>query len=160
MQSVLRVTNAGVQPLSYQAKAGTSSTRRDIDVKFDWEHQRVTGVFEDAPVDRQLQPGTQDDLSIQIALMVELLRGHTPDTFLLLDEKGARKYRYTRESAETIDTKLGQLETIIYSSNAEYSPRTTRFWCAPSRGYIPMRVEQKKDNSVEWTMQIETLQRE
>jgi hypothetical protein len=146
--------------LSYRATAGTSSTRRDVDVKYDWEQQRVTGVFQDVKVDRPLEPGTQDDLSVQIALMVELLRGHSPQLFLLLDEKSARKYHYTRESTETIQTTLGPVATVVYASQAEYSPRTTRFWCAPERGYIPMRVEQKKDNDVEWTMQIQSLKRD
>jgi hypothetical protein len=160
MESVLRVTPAGVQPLSYRATAGTSSTRRDVDVKFDWEHLRVTGTYQNKPVDRPLQPGTQDDLSVQIALMVELMRGHSPETFLLLDEKSARVYHYTRENTETIPTPLGQVSAIVYRSQAEYSPRATRFWCAPDHGYIPMRVEQKNDGSVEWTMQLQKLTRE
>jgi hypothetical protein len=160
MESVLRVTPSGVQPLSYKATAGTSSTRRDVNVTFDWEHQRVTGVYQDKPVDRPLQPGTQDDLSVQIALMVELLRGHSPEQFLLLDEKSARLYHYARENTETIGTPVGQVSTVIYRSQADYSPRATRFWCAPDHGYIPMRVEQKADGSVEWTMALQKLRRD
>jgi hypothetical protein len=159
-QSVLRVTAAGVQPLSYRATAGTSSGKRDVDVKFDWDNQRVTGVYQGSKVDRPLQPGTQDDLSVQIALMVELLRGHTPDTFLLLDEKSVRQYRYTREDTETIATSIGQVPTVVYRSVAEYSPRATRFWCAAEHGYIPMRVQQKIDQDIQWTMQVESLKRQ
>lgn len=160
MESVMRITAAGVQPLSYHATAGTSSTRRDINVKFDWQHNRVTGVYEDTKIDMPLPPGTQDDLSVQIALMVDLLRGQTPNTFLLLDKKGARKHYYTRENAEVIDTKIGPVPTIVYRSVAEYSPRATRFWCAPDRGYIPMKVQQKKGDSVEWTMLLESFKRD
>src|SRR5579884_311098 len=42
-ESVLEVTDEGVRPLSYKADDGTSSTKRDADVRFDWEHKRVTG---------------------------------------------------------------------------------------------------------------------
>jgi hypothetical protein len=160
LESVLRVTDAGVQPLSYRADAGTSSTKRDAKVQFDWEQGRVSGVYEDTQVDLPLRPGAQDDLSVQIALMVELLQGRTPTKFLLIDKNSFREYRYVREREETVPTPLGNIATVIYRSEREGSPRVTRFWCAPSRGYIPMRVEQKRKDDVEWTMQIQSLERE
>lgn len=159
-RSVMRVTDAGVQPLSYQADDGTSSTKRDADVKFDWSTGLITGVYEDHKVDRPLTPGVQDDLSVQIALMVALLRGSTADQFALLDGNSIRQYRYAREGEETLHTPIGSVATIVYRSQKEGSPRVTRFWCAPSYGFIPMRVEQQRKDEVEWTMQIQSVQRD
>jgi hypothetical protein len=48
----------------------------------------------------------------------------------------------------------------VYRSQKTGSPRVTRFWCAPSRGYIPMRVEQKKGDDVQWTMQVQSVKRD
>ncbi len=158
-RSVLRITAAGVQPLSYQADDGTPSTKRDADVTFDWKAGRVTGVYEDKPVDMSLSPGIQDDLSIQIALMLALLRGHTPEQFSLLDGNSVRQYAYLREREETLQTRIGSIATIVYASRKEGSPRVTRFWCAPSRGFIPMKVEQTRKDEVEWTMLIASLER-
>jgi hypothetical protein len=159
-QSVLKITADGVHPLSYKADDGTSATKRDANVVFDWEHDRVTGVYEDAKVDMPIPPGIQDDLSIQIALMVELLRGHTPDKFSLLSGNSVREYRYSRDGEETLTTPVGTIKTIIYRSEKQNSPRTTRFWCAPSLGYIPLRVQQKRKDDVEWTMQVQSVKRE
>jgi hypothetical protein len=159
-KSTLRVTEKGVLPLSYEADDGTSSTKRDANVKFDWDHGRVTGVYEDTKVDMPLQPGIQDDLSVQIALMVELLAGREPAQFQLIDKNSVREYRYTREGEESVSTPFGNTETIVYRSQKTGSPRVTRFWCAPSRGYIPMRVEQKKDDDVQWTMQVQSVKRD
>src|SRR5579862_9625940 len=39
-KSVLRVTDEGTQPLSYAANDGTSSAKRTVDVKYDWEQKR------------------------------------------------------------------------------------------------------------------------
>lgn len=158
--SVLRVTSAGTQPLSYQASDGTASTRRAIDVKYDWDHGRLTGVYEDTKVDLPLTAGVQDDASAQVAMMVELLRGHTPDRFELLNKNAVREYRYTREGEATLQTPIGSIATIIYKSTRAGSPRVTRFWCAPDRGYIPLRVEQTRGKDVEWTMEIRSLKRE
>jgi Protein of unknown function (DUF3108) len=158
-RSTLRVTENGVRPLSYKADDGTSQTKRDADVVFDWEHNRATGVYEDAKVDMPLQPGVQDDLSVQIALMVELLAGRTPQQFLLIDKNTVREYRYTREGEESLSTPLGKIDTLIYRSQKTGSPRVTRFWCAPSLGFIPLRVEQKKGDDVQWTMQVQSVKR-
>jgi hypothetical protein len=159
-ESVLQVTDDGVHPLSYKADDGTSATKRDANVQFDWEHKRVTGVYEDTKVDMPLQPGIQDDLSIQIALMVELLRGHTPDKLLLINGNALREYRYARDGEETLKTPLGDIPTLIYRSEKQNSPRVTRFWCAPSLGYVPLRVQQKRNDDVEWTMEIQSVKRE
>jgi hypothetical protein len=159
-RSVMRITPAGVQPLSYRADDGTSSTKRDADVTFDWSAGHVTGVYEDKPVDMSLSRGVQDDLSIQIALMVALLRGHTPEQFSLLDGNSVRQYRYLRKGEAMLQTPIGAIATIIYASQKQGSPRITRFWCAPSHGFIPMKVEQKRKDEIEWTMLIESVQRE
>lgn len=158
-QSTLRVTAAGARPLHYKAEDGTSSTKRDVDLQFDWEAKRVTGVYEDAKVDMPLQPGTQDDLSVQIAVMVELLAGRTPDQFLLIDKNSVREYQYTREGEESLSTALGKVDTVIFRAQKKGSPRVTRFWCAPQQGYIPVRVEQKKGDDVQWAMQVQSVKR-
>lgn len=159
-ESHLRVTATGTRPLSYQASDGTSSTRRAIDVKYDWEHGRVSGVYEQTPVDLPLTDGVQDDASVQVAMMVELLRGRTPQRFSLLNKNAVREYRYVREGEATLSTPLGSVPTVIFRSERENSPRVTRFWCAPGQGYIPLRVQQKRGDDIEWTMEISSLQRE
>jgi len=55
-------------------------------------------------VDLPLTPGLQDDLSVQIAMMVELLHARTPEHLSVIDRNSARDYRYRREGAETIST--------------------------------------------------------
>jgi len=158
LRSSLRITDQGVRPLSFKAEGGGAD--HNADVSFDWDAGRASGVYEGTVVDLPLTPGLQDDLSVQIAMMVELLHARTPEHLSVIDRNSARDYRYRREGAETISTRLGQIDTVIYSSQHPGSPRVTRFWCAPSRGYLPMRVEQKRVNSVEWTMDIRSLKRD
>ena len=159
--SVVRVTASGTQPLSYNASDGTSSTKRAIDVKYDWDKDRVTGVYENTPIDLPLRPDLQDDASVQVALMAKLLRGQQPDRFLLLNSKNdMREYSYIREGETVLDTPIGKIPTIIYRSERQWSSRVNRYWCAPDRGYIPLRVQQKVDDDVQWTMEILSLTRQ
>jgi hypothetical protein len=137
---VLKVTDTGVQPLSYKGDDGTSSTKRAIDIKYDWQAHRATGVYEETQVDLPLKPGVQDDSSVQVAMMVELLAGRTPERFSLIDKNSVREYRYTREGDDTIDTAIGKVATVVFRSQRANSPHANRYWCAPDRGFIPMKV--------------------
>lgn len=158
LRSVLKVTDQGVEPLTFRAEG--SGTDHDADVTFDWQSGRASGVYEGVPVDMPIKPGVQDDLSVQIELIVALLRGKTPPTLSMIDRNTVREYRYQREGETTLDTPLGNLATVIYSSQHTGSPRVTRFWCAPAYGYLPMRVQQKRLDKEEWTMEIKALKRD
>jgi len=151
------VTQQGVQPLSYHATDGTTANQRGADVTFDWDAGHASGTYEGVKVDLALKEGLQDDLSIQIALLFALRHGQVPGNLSMIDKNSIRDYDYQREGTETIATKLGKIETVVYASHHQGSPRVTRFWCAPARGYVPVRVEQKRLDSIEWTMEIETL---
>jgi hypothetical protein len=158
-ESLLQQTPAGMRPLSYRADDGSDSTEKDLALDFDWEHGRVSGLAGERRIDVVVPAGTQDDLSVQIALMYELLAGREPQGFRVFDEKGVREYRYVHEGSATLDTPLGKVATEVYRSQRDRSPRATRFWCAPDFGYLPMRVEQRRKGEVEWTMEIRRLNR-
>jgi hypothetical protein len=51
------------------------------------------------------------------------------------------------------------VQTEIYRSQRDGSPRATRFWCAPAYGFLPMRAEQRRKGEVEWTMDIRRVSR-
>ena len=155
--SVVRVTEQGVLPVSFKSSGGDAGKR--IELKYDWQAHKVTGTYEGTKVDLPLTPQVQDDGSVQLGLMVELLAGRTPASVQLIDKNSVREYEFTRGSEETIKTPMGDVHTVIFKAQKKYSPRITRFWCAPDRGFIPMRVQQKKDDDVQWTLEIQSLTR-
>ena len=156
--SVVRVTASGVQPLSFRSEGGDRA--RATDLSYDWETARVTGRLEGARVDQPLAAGMQDDGSVQLALMVELLAGRTPSGFRMLDRSGTREYQFARDGEAILQTPFGPVPTVVYRAQKAGSPRITRFWCAPERGYVPMKVEQTKGDDVQWTMEIRSFTRE
>lgn len=155
--SVVHVAGTSVQPQSFKSSGGSAS--KDSDLKYDWQAHRVTGTYEGTPVDLPLTPQVQDDGSVQLSLMVELLAGRTPATVELIDKHSVRDYQFAREGDAKLSTPLGEVATVIYRAQKTNSPRVTRFWCARDRGYVPMKVEQTKGQEVQWTLQIESLTR-
>jgi len=104
-------------------------------------------------------PRVQDDGSVQLSLMVELLAGHTPASVQLIDKNSVRDYQFARDGDAKLSTPIGEVATVIYRSQKANSPRVTRFWCAPDRGYVPMKVEQTIGRDVQWTLLIHSLTR-
>ena len=156
--SVVKViADGGIQPQSYHSGGGDA--KHTIDLKYDWQAKRLTGSYEGTAVDLALTPEVQDDASVQLALMSALLAGHAPDKFQLIDKNSVRDYRFTRDGEATLKTPLGDVTTVVYRAQKKNSPRITRFWCAPDKGFVPMKVEQTKGDDVQWTLQIESLKR-
>jgi hypothetical protein len=156
--SVVRVTDKGVLPQSFRSSGGDPG--KNIELNYDWQTLRVRGVYEGTMVDLPLTPQVQDDGSVQLAFMVELLAGRTPPTVKLIDQNTVREYQFSRGAEETLQTPFGNVPTVIFKSQKKYSPRVSSFWCAPERGYIPMKVQQKIDNDVQWTLEIQSLNRQ
>lgn len=160
IQSLMRITPEHVLPQHF--KVTGSGRGHDSNVSFDWQSQRATGLYEGVTIDEPIEPGAQDDLSVQIAMLTKLLAGQTPDRVMEIDKDGVREYDYERQGDEQLNTALGRIDTTIYASHHPGSPRTTLFWCAPSLGYIPLQVQQQIQQhtggtSVEWTMKIRSL---
>jgi hypothetical protein len=157
--SDLAIAGDEVKPLTFTAEDGSSGTERDITLKFDWEARRVTGTAENERVDVPIEPGVHDPGSVQIALMRELAAGRSPTSFMMFDKNEVKEYQYKREGEESIDTMLGKIDTVIYTSQRTGSTRLTRLWIAPSLGYVPVRGEQMRKGKREFTLQIRSLQR-
>jgi uncharacterized protein involved in high-affinity Fe2+ transport len=156
--SEMRVTRGGVQPLNFSQRNGAGEDRA-IDIHFNWDSNRVQGMVEKNAVDETVPPDTQDDLSIQIALITAMARGEDTGTFHTYGDRGLREYRYRADGEELLHTAVGEIPTRIFVTERSGSPRTTRYWCAPSFGYLPLRVQQKRQNDVEWTLEVRTLKR-
>lgn len=158
--SLVEMTGQGPRPLQYRGDEGTDATERDVKLDFDWSAGRIKGVAEDKPVELELPAGVQDPMSIQLALMNELLSGGKPAHYQMADKDKIKAYDYTYEGAARIKTALGELDTVVYSSHrSDSNKRVIRMWHAPSLGFIPVQAERTKDGKREWFMTVKTLQR-
>ena len=159
LTSRISVDANGVRPLLFTAHEN-DETALQAEVHFDWASNRATGAVEGERVDMALRTGVQDDLSVQIAFIYALANGQSVQDISVFDKQGIRDYAYTRVGEETLHTPVGDIATVVYRSQRAHSPRSTRFWCAPQYGFIPMRAEQRRDDQVEWTMKLRSIHRD
>jgi hypothetical protein len=153
--STFRLSEGRVVPLEY---SGSDEKERPIDLKFDWQAKRVSGTAKGSTVDLEIPPTAQDPMSLQIASLRNLAKGTLQDSVVLVDGDGKLKdYELRQEGTAQLETALGTLETIVYTSRRAGSDRMTRSWVAPALGYLPVKAERIRKNKVEFTLRIESV---
>jgi hypothetical protein len=154
-KSWLSIVGDHVRPEKYVGTEGSST----VEFEFDWQNKRATGVSEGKPVDLRLKEGTQDVMSIQVEVMLDLKNGNLPHTFQIIDKDELKEFIYTREGNARIRTAIGQLDTIVVTSQRTGNNRILRMWFAPSLGYAPVQAERSRDGKVEIAMRLRSLDR-
>jgi hypothetical protein len=144
-----------VRPETYRAEDGTSS----VSIDFDWDSLQARGESETKPVSLKLTEGTQDLMSIQIEVMLDLKNGNLPNTFQIIDKDQIKDFIYTREGSARLRTALGELDTVIVASRRTGNNRILRMWFAPSLGYVPVQAERSRDGKLEFAIRIKSLSR-
>lgn len=152
--SRFRIAGGEVEPLAFEAGGVGNS----VMAQFDWKAGRVTGMAKGKLLDLKLQPGTQDPLSVQIAIMLKLQAQDAPAAFWMLNTDEIDRFQYVRHEESTLDTPLGKLRTILYTSHQPGSNKTTYLWLAPALHYMPARAEQHVKGSIQVALEIRAFQ--
>jgi hypothetical protein len=154
-KSWVTVVGDHVRPDKYFGKEGSQT----VELNFDWQDNRATGVSETKPVDIKLPLGAQDVMSIQVEVMLDLKNGNLPKTFQIIDKDQLKEFNYTQEGTAKIRTAIGELETVIVTSQRTGNNRILRMWFAPSLGFVPVQAERSRDGKLEISMRIKRVDR-
>jgi hypothetical protein len=152
-KSWLSMIGDHVRPDKYSGKEGSSA----VELEFNWQNKRATGVSETKPVDLKLSEGTQDVMSIQVEVMLDLKHGNLPRTFHIIDKDQLKDFEYTQEGHAKLRTALGELDTVIVTSQRVGNNRILRMWFAPSLGFVPVQAERSRDGKIEIAMRIKSV---
>jgi len=153
-RSVMQIDANGVRPLEWRLDDGKSGEKGDGALVFDWANGVATGRIEGEDIRIPTEPGMQDRLSIQIAVVAALLNGKEPGAYPLIDDHRVKRYTYAKKDSARVDSKLGPLDTILYESTRAGSSRVSRFWLAPQFDYAAARAEQIRKGKVETVMTL------
>ncbi|HUO78675.1 MAG TPA: DUF3108 domain-containing protein [Steroidobacteraceae bacterium] len=155
-----RVTPSGVEPTHYFIDDGSSDKSNDSDLRYDWSKGRITGTARGRPLDLEIEPGTQDVMSIRAVVLVDLLAGREPHEYTMLDGRDLKRFVYSRVGAARLKTDIGEFDTVIFKSDRKDSDghgRSWQYWYAPSLGWLPLRAEQREDGKARMTLAIRSL---
>jgi hypothetical protein len=146
-----------LQPLDYSYKRIKKKKERHKETVFDWSKNQAYSVDNGKNSTLDLKPGISDKLLYQIEIMRDLEMGHTPKTYTVLDGTKIKTYHFNSLGEESLDTPIGQFNTVkLVRQNSEEKEKSI-LWCASALHYLPIKVENTDENGSVTTVMINQL---
>jgi hypothetical protein len=103
--------------------------------------------------------GTQDKLSYQLQLRLDLLAGKTDMTYAVADGGKLKEYRFKVTGEEQIDTPYGRYNAVrVMRDRGEDADRETLIWLAPELDYLIVRLEQTESDGKTYALLLKNLE--
>ncbi|MDH5631708.1 MAG: DUF3108 domain-containing protein [Gammaproteobacteria bacterium] len=144
----LQQQNGQLRPMQYEYSIeGEDQSRRQI--SFDWEQMVATVIKPDKTRTIRLTPDTLTPLAMQLVVMQDMQVGQLKPSYTVIGNKRLEHYRVRKLGTEPVVTGIGRLQTVLIegSHTRKGVTRTMRLWCAPDLAYLPVKVEQDRDES-------------
>ncbi len=125
----------------------------NFDLSFNWADKMVRSSIGEM---RPLEDGMIDRLAMQYAVQRWVIGQNGmpgPDEITLtkVEDDRIKPYTFRIVSREKIETPAGSFDAVRVE-RVDDPKKSTRFWLAPSRGYMPIKVEQVKKGSEQFKM--------
>jgi len=153
--SIFTLNHNTIQPLHYLYDRTGGKRAHTTKLDFDWPTKSIKNAIEGEEWNLEISQKTQDKLSYQLQLMLDLQAGLTTFSYPVADDGILKEYRFTLLGEETIQTSIGEIEAIkLKRERAADSKRKLTIWFAKSLRYLPVRIKQGKDDKAFITLEI------
>ncbi|HEC19798.1 MAG TPA: DUF3108 domain-containing protein [Gammaproteobacteria bacterium] len=132
------------RPLKYTYFNSGRKKKRNVQLDFDWQKRQVINTINGEPWKMPLEYGTQDKLLYQLRIMQDLPTDQPRLRYPIADGGKLKYYDIEVMGTERIRTELGVFDAV----RLRYikGSRKTTMWCARQLSYLPVRIEQQKNN--------------
>jgi hypothetical protein len=137
----------GVRPQHFIA-VDTIRDDPKIDLQFNWDTNQAAGTVGEDHVSLQLDGISFDSVSIQYALMRDLLNEEVAGEYTLFDVDKMRIATVTDAGSKQIETKAGSFTATGVRHQKTGSSRVTTLWCVEELGYLPVVIEQHRKDKL------------
>lgn len=136
-------TDAGIRPVAYHA-VDTIGDDPESHIIFDWDANEARGTVGEEDVVLQLDGLAHDAVSIQYALMHDLINARPNSGYVLFDVDKVRDANVRSVGTKTVKTGAGTFDVVGIEHQKVGSSRTTTLWCAAELDYLPVIIEQHR----------------
>jgi hypothetical protein len=144
------VVDGQVRPIAFEY----AGRREKFRLEFDW----VQGIVRGGAGDRELPKDAQDRFGMQQAVRLWVLE-HAPELpdhafeFTMVDEDRMREYKLRATQRGTVKVPNGEFDAVLLE-RVDDTNRIVRFWLAPQRDYMPVKVESGRNGKVQMSMEL------
>lgn len=137
----------GIEPTRYDRIREKRGKLRETHIRFDWDANKVHSDHEGKPSEFDMTALSSDPLSLNLVMMSQLSQGKRPNRITIADKDRFKTYHLSYKEDQVIDTVHGATKTIEVLQSSPGRSRQTTLWYAPELGYLPVKIQQKKDGS-------------
>ena len=154
VSSEFDASDSGIRPSRYHA-IDTIRDEPEARIEFNWDTREASGTVGSDPVHFELDGISHDGVSIQYALMYDLMNGGPHSRYTLFDIEKMRVAIVQNVGSKTVKTGAGRFDVVGIQHQREGSSRVTTLWCAPSLGYLPVVIEQHRKGKLNFRATLE-----
>lgn len=142
-----------LRPLRFR-HVGSKRDER-ITVQFDWQAGEARASTPEGETSLPLEPGTHDQFSAMLAVIQAFANGRRRLELPSIDDEGKTKpLVFEHAGTPSVTVPLGTYETVRVRRVRKNSKRETETWLAPSLGWVPVRIEQRKKGELVARMEL------
>ena len=138
--------NDMVRPLEYRYENTGEGERRTEQLIFDWNTFNVRQTARDPTWQMQVPEGTLDKVTMNLALMIDLQGQKKDFSYAIADDAKLRRYQFEIVDRQSIFVPAGRFETVKIKRTREKKSQSTFIWCAPALHYLPVQIDNRKDD--------------
>jgi hypothetical protein len=107
---------------------------------------------------RDIPANAQDRFALQQAVRLWAIENESKKEpgsveFVMVDDEHVRAYRFAITARERIEIPAGKFDTVRVE-RVDNPRRISRYWIAPERGWMPVKVETGKDGKIQLRMEL------
>ena len=156
-RSQFRVEGSHYRPLEYWFEDGSRSGDDNWHLVFDWQRRVATVTTMEARREIAVPDVALDIGTLKAAVMRDMAVKGAPGPYQIADEDSVGTYEYTDSGPATLQTGVGSLETQLFVQHREGSSRSTWLWVAPTLDFLPVRIEQRRNDEVQTSLLLQTV---
>ena len=157
--SEFTVQNQTVQPQHYEYHRKVIGGDKDAVLQFNWNTGTVLNDVAKKPWTMDVAAGTQDNLSYQMQLRLDLAAGKETLVYKVADGGKIKTYPFIKLGTETVTTAIGSFEAVkVQRDRGTDRKRNTYIWFAPELDYIVIKLQQVEKSGKEYSLLINQLE--
>jgi len=138
------------------------NNRKNQRIDFNWQQYpplKISGSYKDKHYELSSQQPVWAHQLLPLLMSSDLLLNprKRSNSFYITDKGSIHKYTYTLEKTEEIEFADWEIPTLKFRVVVEGSSRYSYVWLSESHYYLPIRLEQYKNDKLNLSIQLEKL---
>lgn len=158
-KSAFRWVNGQPQNVSYRYEQSAAIKSRARDIDFDWNNGTAAVHDGKKTHEVKLEPNAIDRSLVTVALMADLQAKASQLNYHVVHADKISEERYVQRASESLNLPAGRIDAVRIDRDGGSNKRHTTSWFAPTRGWLPVKIEQVEKHGDTVTLELASAPR-